>query len=963
MRSKFLQAIASISQLPNLEMNFRRGDSLHDYICGHPVRLDLQSSAYTNDLGAIERLGQELHQAKRAVRKKRFRLEILSRRLTLAQGVVSDQIKAYDNQAHNLGADLFSQPDESDRAKRERLKTEINRLRAALKQLERDEKELQRLKVEQVDKTFYLNLRKLEGWEPDGPHNFVWRLDFPHVLAAPAQSTVLGNLSFINEADGQGELLETKTKTSGGFDLVVGNPPFVTARNPERRELYRKRWPRVCHMKFLLICPFFELSFSLLRPGGQLGFIVSNAFAKREFGEPLIADFFPTVDLQKVVDCSGLLFPGHGTPTCIVFGAQRRPDERTPIRVAAILPGGGDLRTPPEESPLWHTLAAQHDNPGFENEQVVVSDRSREQLKKWPWNFDRSADETKDAIGQSCPETLRDFLLADIGFDSITAANDIFMLPSSAIRRFGIAHDTTRGLVVGELLRNYEPDRAFWILWPYAGARVEAKITPPLRDYLKPFRSFLEVRSQFHKTQLEARLQWFEFREYHRRALLPCLTYAKIATHIHTTFSAGGLVFNEHAPVIDIATGSVDAHHLVASILNSTAALLWLKQICFNKGAGEEEQRDRFEFQPGKVQKLPAPVPVAEALRGNGSALTERLTALSRACWERGQELPSLALRKLFEKPGEAYHAWNAALPGYLAPHANLRKSFASTEELQDCFARAVAERDHLRAEMIAQQEEMDWLVYAAYGLLRSDDPAVQSEIEPAPLDPAQRPFRLWASAEGVFARAVTLIPAEWLKSRRSLWEARLAAIRDSEHVRRLEQPVYKRRWDEQWKVGSSWMAGPVAYAQEFVDAFGSWLSEKAEWHLERKAHAGPLNFELWSAALWRDQRIQAAWPVAGNCIHQIERWKFENAENKETKRNPKLNDSYEAFSKFLKDNISEQSVPDGIPPALSWDDLTAEKKWKPAELKKAQRVRGKLNVPRERFRTIANGEFVWAGK
>ena len=35
-RSKFLEAIGHISQLPNLEMNFRRGDSLHDYICGHP---------------------------------------------------------------------------------------------------------------------------------------------------------------------------------------------------------------------------------------------------------------------------------------------------------------------------------------------------------------------------------------------------------------------------------------------------------------------------------------------------------------------------------------------------------------------------------------------------------------------------------------------------------------------------------------------------------------------------------------------------------------------------------------------------------------------------------------------------------------------------------------------------------------------------------------------------------------
>ena len=49
---------------------------------------------------------------------------------------------------------------------------------------------------------------------------------------------------------------------------------------------------------------------------------MSNAFAKREFGKPFVEQFFPTVNLQKIVDCSGLMFPGHGTPTCIIFGQR-----------------------------------------------------------------------------------------------------------------------------------------------------------------------------------------------------------------------------------------------------------------------------------------------------------------------------------------------------------------------------------------------------------------------------------------------------------------------------------------------------------------------------------------------------------------------------------------------------------------------------------------------------------------
>lgn len=59
----------------------------------------------------------------------------------------------------------------------------------------------------------------------------------------------------------------------------------------------------------------------------------------------------------------------------------------------------------------------------------------------------------------------------------------------------------------------------------------------------------------------------------------------------------------------------------------------------------------------------------------------------------------------------------------------------------------------------------------------------------------------------------------------------------------------------------------------------------------------------------------------------------------------------------------ADESVPEGIPPTVPWDDLAASQKWASAQLKKAQAVGGKLNVPRERFRVTEEGEFLWAGK
>jgi hypothetical protein len=343
------------------------------------------------------------------------------------------------------------------------------------------------------------------------------------------------------------------------------------------------------------------------------------------------------------------------------------------------------------------------------------------------------------------------------------------------------------------------------------------------------------------------------------------------------------------------------------------------------------------------------------------------LSALARDCWERGRELPSLALRKLFEKPNEAYHVWNTSLPGYVKPHEEIGAPFSSTAELKANFARAQEIREKLRREMIARQEEMDWLVYAAYGLIAEAHPAAASlmaDVDLA-LDRNERPFQLWAEAGGDFDKAAALIPASWAANKRKLWRARLEAIRDDEHIRRIEQPVYKRRWDEQWKVGNRWECGPAPYAQELIDAFTWWLSEKAEWHLEHKAKGGPIALPDWSAALFKDTRVAAAWPVAADAIYEVEKYKFDalDEEKKESRRKPKADDSYTAFERFFRETVLDQSVPHGIPPAKPWNELAERNKWTSAQLKKAQAVRGKLNVPRERFQQISSTHFVWAGK
>jgi hypothetical protein len=185
------------------------------------------------------------------------------------------------------------------------------------------------------------------------------------------------------------------------------------------------------------------------------------------------------------------------------------------------------------------------------------------------------------------------------------------------------------------------------------------------------------------------------------------------------------------------------------------------------------------------------------------------------------------------------------------------------------------------------------------------------------------------------------------------LWQSRLQVIRDNEHIRRIEQPVYKRRWEEQWKIGNSWQCGQPAYDAEFLDAFGWWLSEKAEWYLEFQQDGGPVSLQDWTAALWSDTRVQAAWQVAAEAEHRLEQWKAPQ-DDSGSRDVPHRDDSPAAFAKFLKALVRDQSVPENIPYAQSWEEVEQTMRV-PAQVKK---IRGRLNVPRERFWTDATGNY-----
>ncbi len=112
-----------------------------------------------------------------------------------------------------------------------------------------------------------------------------------------------------------------KIMESGGFDVVLGNPPYV------RQELFSDLKPyfeknyQVYHGVVDLYAYFFELGFKLLKPQGMLGFICSSTFFKTGSGKPLRSFLQENMTLCKVVDFGDLqVFEGVTTyPAILIF--------------------------------------------------------------------------------------------------------------------------------------------------------------------------------------------------------------------------------------------------------------------------------------------------------------------------------------------------------------------------------------------------------------------------------------------------------------------------------------------------------------------------------------------------------------------------------------------------------------------------------------------------------------------
>ncbi len=262
---------------------------------------------------------------------------------------------------------------------------------------------------------------------------------------------------------------------AGGFDVVIGNPPYIRQERLEDKAALR-RYASYDGVADLYVY-FVELAPGLLRPEGRYVLVLPNKWMTAAYGRPLRTLLAATGSVEGLVDLGRLsLFAAADAFPCVLWGRVGAP-RSAPIHAVRVLTASAD--------PL--TSALRLDGPG----------QPRERWGPAPWHIDGPTERALlDRLEAAFPP-LADHLEGAPARGVVTGCNRAFVLDRATRDRLlalePAAGSLIRPLIKGRDVRSWRAaDGDRWILLVDRGTSLEQ--LPATRAHLASFRAALEPR-------------------------------------------------------------------------------------------------------------------------------------------------------------------------------------------------------------------------------------------------------------------------------------------------------------------------------------------------------------------------------------------------------------------------------------------------------------------------------------
>ncbi|MCF7675883.1 MAG: Eco57I restriction-modification methylase domain-containing protein, partial [Akkermansiaceae bacterium] len=270
----------------------------------------------------------------------------------------------------------------------------------------------------------------------------------------------------------------------GGFDVVIGNPPYV------RQELLTpyKPWLEKHYASFHgmadLYVYFYELGLRVLKPGGLMSYIVTNKWMKAGYGEPLRRFFSAHSWIRSVVDFGHAkqIFEDADVFPCIIVAEKP---------TAAPKPATARLCTIPREQLRIDDLSVQIEREGAPMDIA--------QLAVGSWQLEPAAVTALMDKLKRTGRPLKEFAGVKPLRGIVTGCNEAFLIDSKT-RDDIIRDDPKSAEIIYPYLRGQDVNRwqsqwqNTWIIFTRRGIDIDAY--PAVKTHLNRFRQRLEPKPE-----------------------------------------------------------------------------------------------------------------------------------------------------------------------------------------------------------------------------------------------------------------------------------------------------------------------------------------------------------------------------------------------------------------------------------------------------------------------------------
>ena len=486
----------------------------------------------------------------------------------------------------------------------------------------------------------------------------------------------------------------------GGFDVVIGNPPYVQLQSMgEMSDVYAKCGFETYNKSADLYCLFTERGYNLLKPGGLQSFIMPNKWMLVSYGKEL-RRFMAKSNLQQIINFGDIQFFDEATIYVCIF-VTRKSNERDKEVLALSLNQktyhGNFLQEVPEQ-------LANYPSEIFDEKEWIIQPKAHFNILQKMLN------------GTALKE-----MPISINYGIKTGYNDAFFIDGATKEKL-IAEDPNSAELIKPLLRGRDMQawKAQWdelyLINPHNGVK-EKNIAPINIDDYPAVKQHLEQFYEKLSKRIDKGVTPYNMRncDYIEEFSKPKIMYPNMTSLFPFIYDEEGFFGNDKTFMITAQDDSINLKFITA-ILNSKLCKLWIWYNCPELQGGTREIRKVY-FENFRIPIDVDQQPLAE------------LTDLQMKQVEQLQEKRSRFLRRLSEnfegiKITTSLQTFDQL--DFKVFVAELKKqkiklSLSQQDEWEDYFNQYREACNQLSSQIAETDNEIDQRVYDLYGLTQEE--------------------------------------------------------------------------------------------------------------------------------------------------------------------------------------------------------------------------------------------------